>query len=195
MDLTSIVQGIESSGLGELMRGSLKAFPIVEAAHVMAVALVFGTILIVDLRLLGLLDTRRAVTRVSDELLRLTWAGFFIAVITGVAMFTANATTYFDNTPFQLKMLALLGAGINMAFFQFVTFKSAADWNVGRLPPPAARMAGALSILLWTSVIFLGRWIGFTKGYDFGIPEDVEFDFDSFEIGLRLLHDSVFFRA
>lgn len=195
MDLTSIVQGIESSGLGEFMRSSLKAFPVIEAAHVMAIALVFGTILIVDLRLLGLLDTRRPLTRVSDELLRLTWAGFFIAVITGVAMFTANATTYFDNTPFQLKMLALLGAGVNMAFFQFVTFRTVADWNVGRLPPPAARMAGALSILLWTSVIFLGRWVGFTKGYDFGIPEDVDFDFDSFEIGLLLLHKSVLFQA
>jgi hypothetical protein len=39
-------------------------------------------------------------------------------------------------------------------------------------------MAGALSILLWVSVIFLGRWIGFTKGYDFSIPEDVQLDFE-----------------
>jgi hypothetical protein len=39
-------------------------------------------------------------------------------------------------------------------------------------------MAGALSILLWVAVIVFGRWIGFTKGYDFTIPEDVQFDFE-----------------
>ena len=46
------------------------------------------------------------------------------------------------------------------------------------LPPPAARAAGALSIIFWIGVIFLGRWIGFTKGYDFTIPDDVQFDFE-----------------
>jgi hypothetical protein len=188
VDLASIVASIERSGIGEWMRGSLKAMPIVEAIHVTAVALLFGTIFIVDLRLLGLPSTQRSFTRISDELLRLTWAAFFLAAITGALMFSANATTYFVNTAFNLKMAALLGAGVNMAFFQFITLRSVAAWDKNALPPLAARAAGALSILIWTSVIFLGRWIGFTKGYDFEIPEDVDFDFEFLEIGLRFLH-------
>lgn len=178
MDLASIVADIEASGLAEWMRGSLKALPVIEAIHVMSVALVFGTILIVDLRLLGLPHTRRPVTRVEDELIGLTWTAFVIAVITGVLMFMVNATTYYDNAAFRWKLVAMVAAGINMAIFQFVTFRGVAGWDRDARPPPAARAAGVLSIFLWTSVIFLGRWIGFTKGYDFEIPEDIELDFD-----------------
>jgi hypothetical protein len=178
MDLASIIADIEASGLAEWMRGSLKALPVIEAVHVMAVALVFGTILIVDLRLLGIPRTRRPITRVEDELIWLTWMGFGVAVVTGILLFVVNATTYFDNTAFRWKLVALLGAGINMAIFQFVTFRSVAAWDKDAVPPSAARLAGALSIALWTGVIFLGRWIGFTKGYDFEIPDDIELDFD-----------------
>jgi hypothetical protein len=60
-----------------------------------------------------------------------------------------------------------------------MTAKTVGSWDKGVTPPTPARVAGALSILLWTAVIFLGRWIGFTKGYDFTIPEDVQFDFSS----------------
>lgn len=175
MDLMPFVESIHASGLGEWMRGSLKAMPVVEAIHVLCVALVFGSILIVDLRLLGAFDTRRAFTRVSGELLRITWFGFAAAAITGAMMFAANAITYYGNTAFRLKLVALAAAGVNMAIFQLVTGHPAWDRDVR--PPNAARIAGLLSILLWVTVILLGRWIGFTKGYDFTIPEDVQFEF------------------
>src|SRR5690606_4677166 len=134
-------------------------------------------ILLVDLRLLGLRDVERPVTRITGELLTYTWIAFGVAVLTGTMMFAANASTYIDNTAFQLKMLAILGAGINMAYFQTVTFKSVGASNTAARTPAAARIAGALSITLWTTVIFLGRWIGFTKGYDFSVPEGIDFDF------------------
>lgn len=177
MDLAGIVNSIQGSGLGEWMRTSVKAMPIVNSIHVLAAATVFGTILIVDLRLLGFPDTRRSFTRIADELLRLTWAAFALALLSGGLMFAANANTYFDNTAFQLKMLALLGAGINMAIFQYITFRSVAAWDKGAPTPLAGKVAGALSILIWVTVIFLARWIGFTKGYDFEVPENVNFEF------------------
>lgn len=179
MDLLSIVERFESSALGEWMRFSLKAMPVVESIHVMALAVVFGTILIVDLRLLGLPNTRRPFTVVSGELLRFTWAAFVVAAITGAMMFSANATTYFVNTAFRWKMLMLVLAGVNMAYFHGVTQKSVASWNRDARPRPAARFAGGASILIWITVIVLGRWIGFTKGYDFTIPEELEFDFEN----------------
>jgi hypothetical protein len=178
VDLLSIVSDIESSALGEWMRSSLKAMPVVESIHVMALALVFGTIFIVDLRLLGYPNAQRAFSRISGELLHWTWCAFAVSVITGVMLFAANAGTYYVNTPFRWKMLMLLGAGINMAVFQLITVRTVGNWDKNALPPPAARAAGALSILIWTGVIFFGRWIGFTKGYDFEIPEDIDFDFD-----------------
>jgi hypothetical protein len=185
VDLTAFADALQQSGISEWMRGSLKALPIIEAIHVMAVATVFGTILIVDLRLLGLRDTNRPVTRVFEETLRWTWAGFALAAVTGALLFVPNARTYVANTAFALKMVALVGAGINMAVFQFTTLRSVASWEPGAPMPLGARIAGGASIFIWTCVIVCGRWIGFTKGYDFTVPKEIDFDF---EFSQGLLH-------
>lgn len=177
MNPPSFILAIESSAAGEWMRTSLLAMPWVNAIHVLCVTLVFGSILVVDLRLLGLLDRARAVTRVAHEMLWLTWAAFAGAVVTGVLFFAANATTYWFNMAFRFKLLAILLAGVNMAVFQLVTYKSVAAWDRNSPTPAAARLAGALSILLWMTVLVLGRVIGFTKGYEVPVPDDLDFDF------------------
>ena len=177
----AIVKWIEASAPGQWMRDNALAMPFVESAHVLFITVVFGSILVVDLRLLGLRDSRRAVTRMSHEMLRLTWAAFGGAIVTGMLMFAANASSYWFNTAFRFKMLAILCAGLNMLVFQFLTYRSVAAWDRDAPTPRAARIAGALSILIWTSAIFLGRWIGFTKGYDFAapVPDSVDFDFSA----------------
>jgi hypothetical protein len=177
VDLTPFVEAAQNSALSEWMRTSLKAVAIINALHVMAIVTVFGTIFVVDLRLLGYPNVRRSFTRLHDELLRWTWGAFGISAITGVLLFMVNAVTYQRNTAFWLKMATIVLAGINMLVFELITAKSAANWDKGVMPPNAARLAGALSIVLWLAVIVFGRWIGFTKGYDFSIPEDVELDF------------------
>ncbi|HWL62461.1 MAG TPA: DUF6644 family protein [Steroidobacteraceae bacterium] len=179
MNPPALIQAIGNSAAGEWMRSHLLAMPWVNAAHVLCISLVFGSILVVDLRLLGLFDRQRAVTRVSAEMLRLTWAAFVGAVLTGALYFAANATTYWFNTAFRFKLLAILLAGVNMLVFQSRTFRSVAAWDRHVPTPHAARLAGALSILLWTTVIVLGRVIGFTKGYDVPVPDDIDFDFSS----------------
>jgi hypothetical protein len=177
VDLTPLVEAAQNSAISEWLRTSLKAVAIVNALHVISIATVFGTIFLVDLRLLGIPNVKRAFSRVHHELLPWTWGAFGIAAITGVLLFMVNAVTYQRNTAFWLKMATIVLAGINMAVFELRTLKSVPTWDVGVKPPNAARLAGALSILLWIAVIVFGRWIGFTKGYDFTIPEDVQFDF------------------
>ena len=177
MDIPAIVQVIQASGPAEWMRTSVKAMPIVEAIHVLCAATVFGTILVVDLRLLGFPNTKRSFTRISHEMLRVTWTAFGLAVITGGLMFAANANTYYANTAFRLKMLALLVAGVNMLVFQLITYRTVGQWDTGVRPPLAGRLAGAVSLTIWVTLICLARWIGFTKGYNFDVPQDVELDF------------------
>jgi hypothetical protein len=176
MSTRSILESIQGSALADWMRYS-GAAPVIESTHVVAAVLLFGTVLVVDLRLLGLADSRLAFTRISHETLPLTWLAFGIAVATGLLMFSASAQTYFGNTAFQLKALALCGAGFNMALFQLVTARGIAMWDQRAPAPRAARVAGLLSVLLWAAVVLLGRWIGFTKGYDFAIPPGVELGF------------------
>jgi hypothetical protein len=135
-------------------------FPYVESAHVVFLALVAGTILVVDSRLVGITSRQLRFTYISDQLLPWTWGAFIGAVITGTMLFMANATSYAGNFPFQVKMVLLLLAGLNMLYFQFVTFRGVASWDVGR-PAPAARAAGVISITLWCLIIGFGRWVGF----------------------------------
>jgi hypothetical protein len=180
LNTPAFIQSIEASALGEWMRGNVHAMPWVNIAHVLCIAVVFGSILVVDLRLLGLLDRRRAVTRISDEMLGLTWAAFAGAVLTGAMFFTANASTYWFNTAFRFKMLAILLAGINMLAFQLIAFRGVSAWDRDAATPPAAKLAGAFSILLWSAVVVLGRLIGFSKGVEVVVPENMDFDFSGF---------------
>jgi len=176
MSVDSLLSSIQGSALAQWMRDTNPAMQVVESMHVLAAVLVLGTVLIADLRLLGLADSGRAFTRVGRETLPLTWAAFALAVVTGSVMFSTSAHAYIGNAAFQLKALALLGAGLNMALFQLLTARDIAAWDSGR-PPRAARIAGFVSLLLWAAVVLLGRWIGFTKGYDFTIPPGVELEF------------------
>lgn len=137
-------------------------FPWLECLHVLAISLVVGTILIVDLRLLGYAAHRRSADRLIVELLPYTWAAFAVAVISGVLMFASNAASYAHNVQFQWKLALILLAGINMAVFHLTAHRRIVDWDERHPPPPAARLAGATSLFLWTGVIFLGRWVGFT---------------------------------
>ena len=82
-------------------------FPLLESIHVLAIGLVVGTILMVDLRLLGLAATRYPASRVTLELVPWTWIGFVVAFTTGFGMFAAGATRYVENPAFQIKFMLL----------------------------------------------------------------------------------------
>src|SRR5215831_137470 len=80
-------------------------FPLIESLHVITMAIVAGTIFLVDTRLIGLTSTKLGFSYVSERLLPWTWGAFACSVITGSLMFTSNATGYYDNTSFRMKML------------------------------------------------------------------------------------------
>jgi hypothetical protein len=162
VDFTSWLKGLEDSGVANSLRSSLYYFPFLESVHVMALAVVFGTILVVDLRVLGVASRQRPFTVMSAELLRITWGAFAVSVLTGALMFTTNARVYAHNTAFQVKMVLLLCAGLNMAAFHLTAGKNVARWDTMPRAPGIGRLTAALSIALWVAIIFTGRVIGFT---------------------------------
>jgi hypothetical protein len=137
-------------------------FPKVECVHVIALALVVGTIFLVDTRLIGLTSTRLSFRAISSRLLPWTWAGFILAAITGFLLFSSNAVAYYANGAFRLKLTLMILAAVNMLYFELVTFRNVAAWDTSTKPPVAARLAGGLSLALWCGVIMTGRWIGFS---------------------------------
>jgi hypothetical protein len=136
-------------------------FPTIETVHVFALVLVVGSIITVDLRLLGLANRDRPFSQLAREMLPWTWSAFVVAASAGVLMFSSKAVVYFSNIPFRLKMLCLLLAGMNMLWFHWAGTRRLAAWDAS-MPPPRARFAGAASLLLWSSIVAAGRWIGFT---------------------------------
>jgi hypothetical protein len=135
-------------------------FPFLESIHVLAIGLVVGSILMADLRLLGVAALSYAASRVTRELLPWTWGAVCIAVITGFSLFMTRAATYIENPAVQTKLVLLLLAGVNMALFQTRTFRGIADWDNAAATPVAARVAGATSLLVWAGVVLAGRWVG-----------------------------------
>ncbi len=137
-------------------------FPAIETIHVLALVLVVGSIAMVDLRLLGVTSKGRSVRALSRDVLPVTWVAFAVAASSGFLMFASKAQIYLADTPFQLKVLALLLAGFNMLAFHFITYRDVEAWDLDHPAPPAARVAGGLSLLFWLAVVTCGRWIGFT---------------------------------
>jgi hypothetical protein len=162
LQFQELIGYLENSGLADNIRENDVLFPLIESVHVLAICLVVGSILVVDLRLLGLASVHRSVSRVTRGILPLTWCAFVVAVASGGLMFISNATKYLGNGYFIAKLLLIGAAGVNMAIFHAISARDLPRWeNQARLPL-AARTAGALSILVWVAVVACGRWIGFT---------------------------------
>jgi hypothetical protein len=152
--------GIEASVLGQAMRQWLYLYPAVETLHIIGIALLFGSIAVLDLRLLGL-SKSLSVKRLAGHTLPWSAGAFLLIVPTGLAMFTAHASEFIGSPVFALKMCLILGAGVNAAIFHAGVFRSAADWDMNVAPPPAARTAAAVSLLVWMSVIACGRLLAY----------------------------------
>jgi hypothetical protein len=163
VDFTAeILKWLESTPLSVFILESEWAFPTIESVHVIAIALVVGTISIVDFRLLGLASTKRGFTELSHEVLPWTWVAFAVAVSAGLLLFISHATEYFGNTAFRIKLLLILLAGFNMIYFHLFTCRNVSEWDRRSTVPLSGRIAGGISLLCWIAVIGFGRWIGFS---------------------------------
>jgi hypothetical protein len=157
-----LIAYFENSELADNIRENDLLFPLIESVHVLSICLVVGSILVVDLRLLGLASINRPVSRVTSGILPLTWTAFAIAVSSGGLLFISNATKYLENGFFVAKIFLILAAGLNMVVFHAISAGDLPKWEHQTALPLRARLAGGLSILLWVSVVTCGRWIGFT---------------------------------
>lgn len=162
MALSDFLLSIENSALGTTIREGSTLFPAFESLHVIALVSVVGSIVAVDLRLLGLASRDLPVTRLTKDLLPWTWGAFVVAAISGLLLFSSTPVRYFENTELRLKFFFMFLAGLNMLLFHFVTYKDVAKWDTGEAIPSSARWAGGLSIAFWGLVIIFGRWAGFT---------------------------------
>jgi hypothetical protein len=146
-----------STGLHE----SRYAYDLIESVHVWTLCLFFGLTVMFDLRLLGWTMRKVPVSEVARRLLPWTIAGFVIMVISGALLFSAIPLRSYQNIFFRAKMLMLLLAGLNVWIFHSGVYRRVEKWDLAGVPPRAARVAGALSLVLWIFIVLSGRMIAY----------------------------------
>ena len=164
MTLKAFWEAVQANPVADFVASSAWAFPTIESIHVIALVTVVGTIMIMDLRLIGATSKSFAVTETSNDTLRWTWGAFVLAAITGSLLFMSKASIYTIVPWFQWKMILLVLAGLNMAVFHFFAWKTVHHWDVDQEVPRAGKIAGWLSLVFWVLVVFCGRWVGFVLG-------------------------------
>jgi hypothetical protein len=152
-----VIAAIENSWLGEFMRAYWWTFPTAEALHFIGLCLLIGSLAIIDLRLLGF--ARSLSVRAIHTLLLWTWIGFGINAVTGVLFIFTQASFYYPNPSFWIKMVLILLAGANALWFQQTVNRNLESWQDDAAAPGQAKVIAGFSLALWIGVIFFGRFI------------------------------------
>lgn len=148
----------ETVRLGRIVVGSLWLFPVIEAVHLLALSVLGGAVLVVDLRMLGLGLTNRRVEELWHEARPWMLGALATLVATGVPLFLSEAIKCYYSYPFWVKMTCLFLALIFTFTFQRHVTRSGFTAN----NPLLSRFTGATSLVLWGGVAWGGRWIAFS---------------------------------
>jgi hypothetical protein len=132
-------------------------WPTLEIFHFLGLTLLMGTVVLLDLRLLGM--GKGLPVGPLHQFIPWGIAGFIVNLITGLLFFVGSPTAYAYNIAFQLKMIAILLAGMNVLVFYLILFRKAEALGPGDDAPLAAKCVAGTSLFLWLSVIVLGRYI------------------------------------
>jgi hypothetical protein len=163
--LEAVLRGLEESRVAGLLRDEIWLYPAVEVVHIGAFIVLVGSAFVMDLRLLGRLRSLPVVPLVQHLTRSARWS-LGVVVLSGLALFSVDATSLFTNPAFRLKMVLLVAAVANAVVFHRFIFRDGrrpgdAAWAEGTPLPLPARVVGVLSLFLWFSVMALGRLIAY----------------------------------
>jgi hypothetical protein len=157
MDLLAFAQWCEETTIGLAIRESTWAFAVIESVHLLALSVIGGTVLIVDLRLLGTGLTRFSVKSIATEVWKWQNMSLVVMIFTGILLYLSEATKCYYSTPFWVKMSTLIAS---IAFLYGVKKRVVfADQPTG---PGLAAAVALVSLSMWFVVGAAGRWIGFS---------------------------------
>jgi hypothetical protein len=159
--MLSICQWIHQTPLSVAVRESIWVYPILNVLHCVGILLVAGTIIVVDLRLLGFGMRRSSVSSVIGQVLPWTLGGFAFMFITGLLLAWSEPVRLYRSLFFPWKLIFLTLACLNALFFHVGIYRGVVAWDSVSLTPARARLAGAVSIVCWICVIAAGRAIGY----------------------------------
>ena len=151
-------QWVSDARMSQAISQSPWAFAVIESVHLLALAVIGGAVLMLDLRLLGLGLRDQPIERVARDAFPWFVGSLIVMLITGVGLFMSEATKCYYSTSFWVKMTSLLLAMI----FAFTVRRNVALAGEGRLRPIWLKLVAVVSLVLWFGVGAAGRWIGFS---------------------------------
>lgn len=158
MDINPLLDWMQTTWLNHLALDYTWTWPICESLHFIGMSLLFGSILVMDLRLLGV--QHAAISSLTvHRLLPMAFLGFGINLTTGIIFIFGDPHRYAINISFQTKMVLVLLAGLNALLYAIKVAPALERVGPNADTPPIAKAVGAASILLWTGVLCFGRLI------------------------------------
>ena len=158
MSLLAFFTWCEQSFIGEAIRNSQWLFPVIESIHLLALVLIAGAVLVVDMRLFGVGLRRQPVAQLARDAQPWLIGGLMVMLTTGILLFLSEAIKCYYSSAFAWKMTSLLLALI----FTFSVRRKVALADEGRVGPLWSRLVAVVSVALWSGVGIGGRWIGFS---------------------------------
>jgi len=158
MDLLPFAQWVAETPLSKAISNSQWAFAVIESTHLLALSVIGGAVLIVDLRLLGFGIRSQRIAEVARDAQPWLIGSLLVMLVSGVLLFTSEPIKCYYSTPFWVKMSSLLLAMI----FAFTVRRKVALAGEGRVRPVWLKVVAVVSLALWFGVGAGGRWIGFS---------------------------------
>jgi len=159
--MDGILTWMRDSALAAMIVNNIWVFPTLETLHFIGLILLMGSLVVIDLRFLGMAP--RIPLNAVLGFLPLSFLGFVINLATGILFLFSDPYHYYENLSFRLKMLAVLLAGLNAIWFKLsLNVESLPVESTGN-PGMRIRVIAGLSLLLWISVIVFGRMIPYLK--------------------------------
>jgi hypothetical protein len=148
------------NAFGVAARQIKMVFATCETVHFIGLSILIGAIMIFDLSMIGVLR-RGSLTSVLNYT-HIAAFGLVLNILSGFVLFSSAPSNYWTNPAFRLKMVLLLLAVLNVAWFEFAERRKVLALRDGEDVGLPAKLVAALSLLLWTGVIVLGRWLPVT---------------------------------
>lgn len=162
MFLLSFAQWIQDTGFFTYVRSSTFFYPIVLSLHMCGIAMFGGMILLGDLRMLGVAMTRYKVSDFLAQLRTPKRYGLLLMVTMGAILAGSKAEEYYYNAFFRVKVGLLLCVALHALVFRGL-YADTTSWDQTRVIPGQAKLAAAISLLLWTGLVIAGRGIGYIE--------------------------------
>lgn len=150
---------LENTRVANAITTSIWMYPAFETIHYIGLAMLIGSIMLIDLRLLGFARSLPLPSMLG--LLPWVWVGFLINVVTGSLMFTYGATSFGTNRMFLLKMTLMVLAGLNALVFTVAVARTGERWLTAGQTPAGIKVVATLSLVLWLGVMTAGRWMAY----------------------------------